>query len=171
VFGGVARKERRAGERHTCREANPPWEPERGGMSTSGDGQTRLKWTRQLLTRTPSIRNACDLDLMIFLHRHPRTLLTTEQLAGFVGYNLKEIARSLDSFIEAGLLERTAQQSLHAARLFVLLLEQPQAGGMLTLLEQASTREGRKTILEALKTRDSPRPELRVIESIPRATG
>jgi DNA-binding MarR family transcriptional regulator len=51
----------------------------------------------------------------MFLHRHPRTLLTSEQLAGFLGYNLKEIARALDSFIEAGLLERTAQQSLREA--------------------------------------------------------
>jgi hypothetical protein len=58
---------------------------------------------KRLLARTPFIRGACDLDLIGFLHRHPRRLLTTEQLAGFVGYNLKEIAKSLDGFIEAGL--------------------------------------------------------------------
>ncbi len=149
----------------------PPGGPESEDMATSSNDQTRLAWTKQLLARTPSIRSACDLDLIAFLRRHPRTLLTTDQLAGFVGYNLKEIAQSLDSFIDAGLLERTAQQSLHAARMFVLLLDQPRAGGVRTLLELSSTREGRKTTLEALKTRDGVHPELRLFESIQQAAG
>ena len=66
---------------------------------------------RRLLAQAVVIQSACDLDLLVFLHRHPRTLLTSEQLAGFVGYPLKDIAKALDTFLEAGLLERTAQQS------------------------------------------------------------
>jgi hypothetical protein len=124
-------------------------------MPTSSKDQTRLELTKRLVARTPVIRNACDLDLMVFLHRHPRTLLTSEQLAGYVGYNLKDVASALDAFIEAGLLERTPQQSMHAARLYVLLLEGPQGGGVRALLELASTREGRQGILEALNARGS----------------
>lgn len=105
---------------------------------------------KRLLARVAVIQNACHLDLLVFLYRHPRTLLTSEQLAGFVGYTLKDIAKALDVFIEAGLLERTAQQSMHAARMFLLLLEGPQGGGVKTLLEMASTRQGRQGILQVL---------------------
>ena len=103
-----------------------------------------------MLAQAVVIQSACDLDLLVFLHRHPRTLLTSEQLAGFVGYPLKDIAKALDTFLEAGLLERTAQQSAHAARMFLLLLGGPQGGGVKALLELASTRQGRQGILAAL---------------------
>ncbi|MGH8526855.1 MAG: hypothetical protein ACREXY_22405 [Gammaproteobacteria bacterium] len=125
---------------------------------------------KRLLARTPVIQNACDLDLLIFLHRHPRTLLTSEQLAAFVGYNLKEIARALEAFIDAGLLGRMAQQSLHAARLYLLLLDGPQGPGLSTLLEFARTREGRLAILKTLngggasQERTGGAPELRLIK-------
>jgi hypothetical protein len=139
-------------------------------MPTSLDDQRQLEETKRLLARTPIIQNACDLDLLIFLHRHPRTLLTIEQLAGFVGYSLKEIARALDAFIEAGLLERTTQQSLHAARLFVLLLDGPQGGGARALMELASTRQGRQGVLEVLNAPSRPNqpgagPALRLVNS------
>jgi DNA-binding MarR family transcriptional regulator len=110
---------------------------------------------KRLLARTLVILNACELDLLVFLHRHPRTLLTSEQLAGFVGYNIKDIAKALDGFIEAGLLGRTAPQSRHAARMFLLLLDGPHGKPVNALLELASTREGRQSILEALNARES----------------
>ena len=141
-------------------------------MPRSSNDRTPAELVKRLLARTPFIRNACDVDLIIFLHRHPRTLLTSEQLAGFVGYSLKDIAKALDSFIEVGLLERTTQQSLHAARMFVLLLNGPHGGGIRPLLELGSTREGRAGILEALKVpgsrTDQPdgHPELRLIKSV-----
>ena len=98
-------------------------------------------------------------------------MLTSEQLAGFVGYNLKETAKAVDAFIEAGLLARTTQQSLHAARMFVLLLGGPQGEGTKAVLELGSTRAGRQGILEALNAQ-GPRPnqpgtgpELRLVNS------
>jgi hypothetical protein len=140
-------------------------------MPKSFNDRPQPELAKRLLARAPFIRNACDLDLIMFLHRHPRTLLTSEQLAGFLGYNLKDIAKALDSFIEVGLLERTTQQSLHAARMFVLLLDGPQGGGIRPLLELGSTREGRAGIFEALKVPGSRteqpdgHPELRLIRS------
>ena len=110
---------------------------------------------RRLLAQVAVIQSACDLDLLVFMHRHPRTLLTSEQLAGLVGYSLKDMAKALDTFIEAGLLARTAQQSAHAARMLLLLLDGPQGGGVKRLLELASTRQGRQKILEALDGSDS----------------
>jgi DNA-binding MarR family transcriptional regulator len=105
---------------------------------------------KQLLARLSVIRNGCDLDLLVFLHRHPRTLLTNEQIAAFVGYDMKKIAQSLDAFIEAGLLERT-QNPMHAARMYLLQLNGLQNPGFKKILEIASTREGRRAILSTLK--------------------
>ncbi|HEY7388595.1 MAG TPA: hypothetical protein VH640_08805 [Bryobacteraceae bacterium] len=100
---------------------------------------------------------ACELDLLVFLYRHPRTLLTNEQLAILVGYDMTQIARVIETFIEAGILERT-QNSMHAVRMYLLQLEGPQKGGLTALIELASTREGRKCILQALDPgRSTPR--------------
>ena len=127
-------------------------------MPPPSNDRAPLELAKRLVDRAPAIRNACELDLMAFLYRHPRTLLTTEQLAGFVGYSLKDIAAALDAFIEVGLLERTTQQSMHAARLFSLLPDGPHGGGVRALVELAATRKGRRDILDALKASGS-RPD------------
>lgn len=109
----------------------------------------KLDETNRLLAHAPIIRGACELDVLVFLHRHPRSLLTIEQLATFVGYDMKEVAKAVDAFIEAGLLERT-QNSNHAARMYLLVLNGPQGGGLTELLRLASTRQGRRDILQLL---------------------
>ena len=114
---------------------------------------------RQLLDRIGVIRRACDLDLLIFFVRHPRSLLASESLASFLGYDLKEIAASLDVLLDAGLLTRT-QTSAHAARLYVLAVDKTgrgtKQGWLPALRELASTRDGRLALKEALMP---PRPE------------
>ncbi len=125
---------------------------------------------RQLLAQVAAIQSACDLDLLVFLYRHPRTLLTSEQLAVFVGYSLKDIANALDIFIQAGLLGRTAQMSGHAARMFLLQLDGPQGRGVKTLLELALRRQGRQGILEAMdgstsgQNQPSDAPSLKLVK-------
>ncbi len=109
----------------------------------------QLEEIRRLLAGTPVIKAACDLDLLVFLHRHPRTLLTNEQLAAFVGYEMKQVAKAIDAFIDAGFLERT-QNPNHAARMYLLVLNGPQGGGLKRFLQLASTRQGRREILELL---------------------
>lgn len=119
-------------------------------MPTPTDSLWQAEEIRRLLARAPVIQSACDIDLLVFLHRHPRALLTSEQLAGFVGYNIKDMARALEAFIEAGLLARTSQQSLHAARMFLLLLDGTQGPNLSALLELASTRAGRQRVFDVL---------------------
>ncbi|HEY4088008.1 MAG TPA: hypothetical protein VGM43_18845 [Bryobacteraceae bacterium] len=125
-------------------------------MPQSIDRQHEREQIRNLLLAAPVIQDACSIDLLLFLHRHPRTLLTNEQLAGFVGYSMKEVAKALDLFSEAGLLERATQRSSHAARMYSLVLTGPQGEGLKLLLTEASTRLGRQYILAAL---NSGRPE------------
>lgn len=104
---------------------------------------------KQLLARAPIIHSACELDLLVFFHRHPRALLTSEQLAAFLGYEMKRVAKAIEAFVEGGLLERT-QNPAHAARLYVLMLNGPRGGGLAAILELASTRPGRQKILALL---------------------
>src|SRR5512135_3511125 len=84
---------------------------------------------KHLLACAPVVRDACALDLLVFLQRHPRALLTNEQLAAFVGYSMKHVATTIDAFVEAGLLERNKNPN-HPARMYLLLLNGPQGGGL-----------------------------------------
>jgi DNA-binding MarR family transcriptional regulator len=95
------------------------------------------------------IRHPCDLDLLLFLRRHPCAILTSERLAAYVGYELNQLARSLDRLTDAGLLERS-QNPAHAARLYAL--NTPEAGWLAAVLDIASTREGREELIDSLKT-------------------
>ncbi len=103
---------------------------------------------RVLLDRLPALERPCDLDLLVFFARHPRTLMRSEQLARLLGYELNEIARSLDTLLRAGLLTR-AQNRTRPVRMYVFA-----AGGSYdevpTLVELASAREGRLALRRAL---------------------
>jgi hypothetical protein len=112
-----------------------------------------LKSTAErLLDRVAILRDSCDLDLLLFFARHPRTLITTEDLAQFVGYDLQRISRSLDALIAGGIVQRS-QNDAHAARMYVLETTGPAGGWLPTLLVLASTREGRATIIAVLAAR------------------
>jgi hypothetical protein len=117
-------------------------------MTSQGIARKR-KDIQQMLSRVPCVTGACELDLLVFFYRHPRSLLTNEQLSAMVGYDTKEIAKSIDAFVDAGLLER-AQTPIHAARMYLLVLEGPQTGGPKELLNLATTHQGRRDILEVL---------------------
>jgi len=109
-----------------------------------------MKGTRfqHLIDSIGVLRHPCDLDLVLFFYRHPRALLTSERLAAYVGYDLNQVARSLDRLTNAGLLERS-QNPTHAARMYVL--NTPESGWLTSLIEIASTREGRGDLMDALR--------------------
>ena len=102
---------------------------------------------RHLSESIGALRHPCDLALILFFHRHPRALLPRDRLASFVGYDLKQLAQSLDLLTEAGLLEQS-QHRMPNARLYVL--KTPESGWLAGLVEIASTHEGRRNLTEAL---------------------
>lgn len=108
----------------------------------------------RLLDRIGVLKHACDLDLLVFFARHPRTLLTSEQLAAWLGYELKQIAESLDMFLEAGLLTRT-QNPAHAARMYSFVVRDSSDDWVPPLVTLASTRAGRLAVREELSRRAS----------------
>ena len=108
-----------------------------------------------LLDRLGCLKHACDLDLLLFFHRHPWALLISDRLATYVGYDLPQVAESLDTMITAGLLQRS-RDTTRPARLYVLTRGSPLAGSLSSLLRIAATREGRLAVIHALKQRTIP---------------
>ena len=102
-----------------------------------------------LLERIGSIRKACDLDLLLFFYRHPRALLTGDQLVAYLGYDRERIEDSIEGLIEAGLLTRS-QNPARAARLYVLKVGGVSGGLLSSLAKIAATREGRQAAMRRL---------------------
>jgi hypothetical protein len=104
---------------------------------------------RDLLDRVVCLSHPCDLDLLLFFRRHPRTVLTSEHLALYAGYELSQVAQSLETLIGGGLLTRT-QRPTGTARMYLLTVGGPLGGWMEALLRLASTRDGRLAVIAAL---------------------
>ena len=107
---------------------------------------------RALLNGIPALQRRCDLDLLVFFARHWRVLLSSEQLSGLLGYPLKEVARSRDGLVAAGLLTR-AQDSTRPERLYVLNPECMNGGPLPAIVTLASTPVGRSSLRRALTAR------------------
>lgn len=119
-------------------------------MSLDNDAQTLLK-------RVDTIRHACDLDLLLFFVKHPHTLMASEQLATFMGHDVKQLAESLDGLIDAGLVTRS-QTIGRVVRMYVLAEGGIHAGWLPALVALASTRPGRLALIRVLRTRSSTHP-------------
>ena len=107
---------------------------------------------RNLLDRFDVLRHASDLDLLIFFARHPTALLTTEQIAMFLGYEPHRIVASLELLLEARLLTRTPHPR-HAARLYVFAVTNEGGGWLAEIMQLAGTRQGRLALIEAINDR------------------
>ena len=110
-----------------------------------------IEEARRLLEGAHILREPADFDLLVFFARHPRTLLASESLGALLGYELKDIARSLEALLESGLLKRT-QTSAHAARLYVFAPDAPHEW-LPPLLKMAATRTGRVALRKLLADR------------------
>jgi len=97
------------------------------------------------------LTHPCDLYVLIFFSRFPRILLTNEGLAQYVGYDVQQVARSVEALIGATVVTRS-QNPNHEARLCVFA-PHPSQEWVRQVLSTASTQEGRTKLLRALKER------------------
>jgi hypothetical protein len=98
-----------------------------------------------------SLRDACDLDLLLFFSRHPRVVLSSEQLARYVGYELPQVARALERQLGAGLLKRTLNHGA-PGRMYVLEVDHVEAW-LEPLRRLCATPDGRNALKRLLKQR------------------
>src|SRR5437660_4755012 len=103
---------------------------------------------QHLLTSIGVLRHPCDLDLLLFFHRHPHALLTSDRLAAYVGYDLNQTVRSLDLLTGAGFLKRS-QKPTPAARMYVL--QTSGTGWLASLIDVASPTVGCRRLRAAMK--------------------
>lgn len=116
---------------------------------------------RSLLERIRGVRHACDLDLLLFFYRHPRALLTAEQIVAWLGHDRERVAKSLEGLIDAGLVSRSQNPS-RAARLYVLEMEAIPGGVLGSFLQLAATRQGRLEIIRLLTAGTGSAPAARL---------
>ena len=105
------------------------------------------------LVEAAGLRDTCDLDLLLFFSRHPRVVLSSEQLATYVGYDVQHVARALDFLLGRGLLKRT----LHArapGQMYVLEVDHAEEW-LESLRQLCATPEGRNSLKALLKQRQS----------------
>jgi DNA-binding transcriptional ArsR family regulator len=104
---------------------------------------------RGLLDRVPALQRPCDLDLLLFLARHPRTLMTGDQLARLLGYSRDEVGRAMDVLVGAGLITRSESPN-RAAAMHVVATATAHDEWLDACLAFASTRDGRLTLRRTL---------------------
>ena len=111
----------------------------------------------QELLDEAGLSHPCDLDLLRFFRRHPRSIMTSEQIAAFVGYDLAQIAKSLDVLEGARVLRRSLNPT-HVGRLYTLVPEGG-AGWLPALVRKASTPGGRRELILLLESKAAKRAE------------
>lgn len=109
---------------------------------------------RRVLDELDVLRHPSDLDLLIFFARHPRTLLSSDQLGAFSGYGVKDVAASLDLLLESGSRRGHRIPGMPCG---CTCSPPPPGGGWLpALLQLGSTREGRLALIWALRRQSGP---------------
>lgn len=112
----------------------------------------------RLLDRIAVLRHSSDLDLLLFFVRHPRALLSSDQIAALLGYPVNRLGDSLDVLVTADLLLRT-QRPNGVARLYVFA-DRVAADWLPALVGLASTRAGRLALRNALEDRRKGEPSI-----------
>lgn len=106
---------------------------------------------QRLLDRIAVLRHPCDLDLLIFLARHRRTLLANEQIADLLGYDFKQINASLELLAGAGLVTQMTNRTRDTQMCVLEAADSASREWLPELLRVTSRREGRLAMLQALK--------------------
>jgi DNA-binding MarR family transcriptional regulator len=95
------------------------------------------------------LHSPCDLDVLLFFHRHPRAFLSTLELAQNVGYDTADIDASIEKLIMAGLVTPSKSREGTTARLYEFTPGR-WASVLSSLLWVASTADGRRALRRAL---------------------
>jgi hypothetical protein len=105
------------------------------------------------LVEAAGLREPCDLDLLLFFSRHPRVVLSSEQLATYVGYEVQQVARALELLLGARLLKRALSDGARG-RMYVLEADRV-AAWLEPLRRLCALPDGRHALRTLLKTRRS----------------
>ena len=94
----------------------------------------------------------CDLDVLIFIHRHPRALLGVDDLARGAGYSVDEVRASVEALSTAGLITcaKRKERQRDSAIVFYHVTPGTWDAMLPVLLWVASSDDGRRDLRRAL---------------------
>lgn len=98
----------------------------------------------------------CQWDVLVFLYRHPTSLLSGENIARMVGYPISAVMTAVDSLEPLGFLQRS--RVAHGRRLYQLAMpSDPRRGEAFDkLLALTDNRAGRLLLRRALQRTNLP---------------
>jgi hypothetical protein len=105
------------------------------------------------LVEAAGIRTACEFDLLLFFSRHPRVVLSKEQLATYVGHEVHEVARALELLLDAGLLKGVLNRNV-ATGMYILPVDRV-AQWLEPVRRLCAAPDGRHALRTSLKERRS----------------
>ena len=105
--------------------------------------------------KTVGIESLCQWDVLVFLDRHPSILVSTEDIARFLGYATAEVIAALDSLESSGLVERSRVSQ--GVRLYQLTA--PADPTRRDALERLMTLADSHTVRLLLARKSSDRPD------------
>ena len=105
------------------------------------------------LVEAAGIREACELDLLLFFARHPRVVLSSEQLATYVGHKVEHVERALELMLGASLLKQRLNAGA-AGGMYVLAADHV-AQWLEPVRRLCATPDGRHALRTLLKERRS----------------
>ncbi len=106
--------------------------------------------------KTLGIESLCQWDMLVFLDRHPSILVSTDNIALFVGYATAEVVAALDSLESSGLVVRSRVSQ--GVRLYQLTAptDPTRRGALEGLMTIADSHTGRLLLARRLGGSDRP---------------
>jgi hypothetical protein len=101
----------------------------------------------------------CDLDVLIFAQRHPRALLTVEDIARAVGRDAEAVRASIETLMVSGLIAwiKTRRPDCEPGVLFYEFTPGTWDAVLPALCWVTSSPDGRRVLRQALCRRRTPR--------------
>jgi hypothetical protein len=115
------------------------------------------------LIEAAGLQEPCDLDLLLFFSRHPRVVLSSDQLATYVGYDVAQITRALEVLLRAGFMTRLLSPG--ATRRMSLMETAHTDEWLEPLRRLCATPDGRRALRSSLK---APRAQAQPLNGAPR---
>jgi hypothetical protein len=105
---------------------------------------------REILDRTDFPGRPLDLDVLLFLQRHPDCMLASDQLAAYVGYEAQDMGPALERLIRHGAVLRS-QSPTQAARMYRFAPGGVPHDELRALLAFAATADGRRSVMRVIR--------------------
>jgi hypothetical protein len=105
---------------------------------------------------TLGVETVCQWDVLVFLYRHPTSLVGADHVARLLGYSTECVVAALDVLASLGLVTRSRVSQGARLYQFTAPPEPPRGGALDRLMALGEHRAGRLLLTGRLKRGDLP---------------